>query len=109
MLGKLSYHFQSYEEALTYYDKAIKLNSNDSEFYALKDQTFFILKDYNEAIRSYSKAIQIKQKPRFFLNGHITFNKLHKYHEAALDIESALKMDPEMNNAWRLQRTFKDI
>ena len=67
MLGMLSYHFQSYEEALTYYEKAIKLNSNDSEFNELKDQTFFILKDYNEAIRSYSKAIQIKQNLDFFL------------------------------------------
>lgn len=51
--------FESYEEAIATYDKAIELNPNDAVAYYNKGNALNKLKRYEEAIAAYDKAIEL--------------------------------------------------
>ena len=60
---------------------------------------FKTLKKFDQAVSSYSKAIQLLQKPiqsvEYKLNRAVCFYKLGKDHESMLDFQSVLQSDPE--------------
>ena len=48
-----------YDNAIQCYDKAIKLDSNDSDAYSCKDSALLKLNRYDEAVICFDKAIHI--------------------------------------------------
>lgn len=57
--AQLLRYIGEHEEAITYYDKAIALDSYNSSFYFLKGDTLYSLERYEEAIEMFEKSIDL--------------------------------------------------
>lgn len=91
------YMNQNYDSALIYYNKAIKVNSNNSYLYKMRAFTKAEFKDYyNEAISDFSKAIELNPEAFFAFIGRAELkNYLGMYKEAIDDFNSAIEIRPD--------------
>jgi large repetitive protein len=93
--GDALYNQEKYEEAITYYDKALAIDPN--YVYALngKGNAIAVLGKYEEAITYYDKALAIDPNYSDALNNKgITLADLGKYEEAITYYDKALAIDP---------------
>ena len=66
--GNALFKQQKYEDAINYYEKAIKINDSIEVLYSNKGTCEKCLKKYKEAIRDYKKALEINPKNTKNLN-----------------------------------------
>jgi DnaJ family protein C protein 7 len=96
---------QKYEEAINYYERAIKLNNTIEVLYSNKGTCEKCLKKYKEAIRDYKKALEINPKNTKNLNRlasvYIIVGNLG---EAKMTQERALNFEPS-NSVYKEQMT----
>jgi len=65
-----------------------------------KGNDFFKAGDYNNAIKSYSEALELFSNPIYFCNRGISYTKLSRNTEALEDFESCLELDPTYVKAY---------
>jgi len=101
--GNKLFKDKRYEEAINWYEKAIKLNKNIEVLYSNKGTCEKCLKKYKESIRDYKKALEINPKNSKNLNRlasvYIIVGNLG---EAKIIQEKALNFEPN-NSAYREQ------
>ena len=101
--GNVLFKQQKYEEAINYYEKAIKLNNNIEVLYSNKGTCEKCLKKYKEAIRDYKKALEINPKNTKNLNRlasvYIIVGNLG---EAKMTQQKALNFEPS-NSVYKEQ------
>ena len=54
---------ENYEEVVNYYNKAIEIDSGNSEYYVNIAEIYKKLENYEEAVNYYNKAIEILNEP----------------------------------------------
>lgn len=99
--GTELYKQKNYEEAITTFNKVLKLSPNFVEAYLNRGATFLALGDYPRAIENFEVALGLK--PDFveaYLNRGASFLELGNYSKALEDFESALKLKPDYVDAW---------
>ena len=93
--GNALFKEKKYEDAIEYYEKAIKINSSIEVLYSNKGTCEKCLKKYKEAIRDYKKALEINPKNTKNLNRlasvYIIVGNLG---EAKITQERALNFEP---------------
>jgi tetratricopeptide (TPR) repeat protein len=57
-------------------------------------------KEYDRAIRDYTRAIEIRPKPNYFTNRGLTYANMEDYDRAIENYNEAIRMDPEHETAW---------
>ena len=89
-----------YEEAIAYYDKAIKLDSYADIFYYNRGNANRELGRYREALDDYDRAAKINPYDSYALNNRaIIKDKLGMYDEAAEDFDMAIALNLDFAEA----------
>ena len=103
--GNALFKQNKYEEAINYYEKAIKINNSIEVLYSNKGTCEKCLKKYKEAIRDYKKALEINPKNTKNLNRlasvYIIVGNLG---EAKITQQKALNFEPN-NSTYKEQMT----
>jgi Flp pilus assembly protein TadD/ribosomal protein L40E len=90
-----------YDEAIASYDKALKINPNDSGAWHNRGTALGKLGRYAEALDSFNQALKIKTNDFNAWNNRGTaLGKLSRYTEAIASYDQALKIEPGYTNAW---------
>ena len=92
---------ESYEEAISIYDRVIQKYPNHADAYYNKGRALRIVKRYSDAIQSYS--ISIKLQPNFYLvynNRGLIFHEMKDYQNALADYEASLLVNPTFIEAY---------
>lgn len=100
------YHKIDYEQALYYYDKALKIEPSNSAVWLYKGYTLRQLKRYEEAIAAIDKAIEINKNwdtqfigEAWSSKGWILLYKLGRYEEAIIAYDKVLEIYPNYSDA----------
>ena len=103
--GNALFKQKRYEDAIGYYNKAIKLNPNQEVLYSNKGTCEKCLKEYKEAIRDYEKALEINPKNTKNMNRLASVYIIKgKIGDAKILQEKALNLEP-YNSTFREQMT----
>jgi len=92
---------KKYEEAITCYNKTIKLQPNSPEAWYNKGIALLNLQKYEEAITCYEKSIKLK--PNWvdaWYNQGTAYLKLQKYKEAIAFYDRVIQIHSNYINAW---------
>jgi tetratricopeptide (TPR) repeat protein len=89
-----------YNEAIQFYDRALKINPNYADTWNYKGISFYNLKKYDEAIQAYDRAIRINPNYAYAWNNKgCVFHTLGRYNEAIQFYDRALKINPNFADA----------
>ena len=103
--GNTLFKQKRYEDAIAYYNKAIKLNPNQEVLYSNKGTCEKCLKEYKEAIRDYEKALEINPKNTKNMNRLASVYIIKgKIGDAKIMQEKALNLEP-YNSTFKEQMT----
>jgi tetratricopeptide (TPR) repeat protein len=92
---------QEYNEAIEYYDKALKIEYNNFDLWFNKGYSLNRLGKHEEAIECYDKAIKINPNDAdAWTNKSAALNSLGKYQEAIESCDKAIKINPNDALAW---------
>ncbi len=86
---------KNYQQALKYFNRAIKLKSSEVRFYLARSSAHYLMKNYAEAITDASKAIKLR--PNLldaYYNRSLARYGQRKYDKAARDMTKAKKIGP---------------
>lgn len=95
------------QKALKYYAKAIKIDTNNSVYYANRGASYNVLGEYQKALVDYQKALDIDEKNKGALKNRSTtywhlmkkekdeIKRVEYYHLMIDDLISAIELDPE--------------
>ena len=101
--GNALFKQQKYEEAINYYEKAIKINNSIEVLFSNKGTCEKCLKKYKEAIRDYKKALEINPKNTKNLNRLASvYILVGNLGEAKLTQQKALNFEPN-NSVYKEQ------
>ena len=90
-----------YEEAIEYYDKALKLSPEDIDIWSNKGNTLYEQGRYEEAIKCYDKALKFSPENVDIWNDKgNTLYEQGRYEEAIKCYDKALKFSPENVDIW---------
>lgn len=99
--GRFKAASKKYEEAIKYYDKAIKLNPKYAEAYNEKGNALLILGKVDEAIKCFTKATEINEKYITAWKGkEAALLMQNKQDEALRCCDTIIEIDPENEEAW---------
>jgi len=88
-------------DAVTCFDKAIKLDGKNSRYFVEKAKACISLKDGNGALECLNQAIKVNRKDTtaWFYKGRLLL-EAEKYKEALTTFNRILDMDPKSKEAW---------
>ena len=99
--GVALYRLGIYNETMTAYDQALKLNPQLSQAWYNKGLTFAHLKEYGKALIAYDQALDINpEDSEAWHNKGIVLHDLGRSEEALAAYDQALKLNPELSDAW---------
>ena len=77
--GNAYQDLQNYEQAISDYTQAIKLNPNYTDAYNNRGWTYYLLKNYSEAIKDFDKALEIDSNHQFAKkNRELCYKEINK-------------------------------
>lgn len=102
-----------FKEAITDFDKAIKLSPKESTYYNSRGFSYHRQGNYKLALADYNKAIELNNKGAGFYNNRgILYRDLGQYDKAIADYDQAIKLSPYFSQAYNakawLQATCPD-
>ena len=91
-----SWRLKDAEKGLADLNKAIQLNPEDAESYAVRAEIYDFQDNYSEAIKDYTKAIQLDPNnvEYYAERGYLYDYKEKNYHAAMKDYAKAVQLDP---------------
>lgn len=99
--GKTFYNRMRYEEALTAFDQAVRLDPNNADAYNGKGTALFDLMRYEEALIAFDQTIRLD--PNFAIahrNRGVALHNLQRYEEALIAFDRAISLDPNFAIAY---------
>ncbi|CAG8626464.1 15109_t:CDS:2 [Cetraspora pellucida] len=99
--GLVYYEAKNYEASLEFLNKSLDVNSDDADALKFRGLTYYKLKKYEKSISDFNKSLHITNDIIVLIcRGQINSN-LGRYNEALIDLNKALKLDP--NNSFALR------
>lgn len=81
-------------------DAYLRLQPSDRDALERRGYVFYLLKNYDEAIKMYTRALAIAAAPRIHLNRGVAFYDNGDPENALTDFQSALRTDDSLSEAW---------
>jgi len=108
--GNALFKQSKYNEAINYYERAIKINNTIEVLYSNKGTCEKMLKNYKQAIKDYKKALEINPKNTKNLNRLASvYIIVGNFGEAEMNQQKALNLEPN-NSVYKEQmNTIKKI
>lgn len=107
-IGDKSWENGEYGQAITNYEKAISIESNNSVLHNKLGIAYYKNEAYNAAIVAFKQAISINSEfKKAHYNLGLSYFKVKRFHDAKRAIEAALKIDPNYQSARRLLDTIE--
>ena len=98
--GILSADYDEHEEAIEFYDKALKIIET-GEIYLNKGISLVELEKYEEAVACYDKAASLDTNDSLiWYNRGVALTQLEKYDDALSSYEKAIEVSPGYADAW---------
>ena len=98
--GILSADYEEHEEAIEFYDKALKIMET-AEIYLNKGISLAELESYDNAIACYDKAIALDANDSLiWYNKGVAFTQLERLDDALSSYEKAIEISPGYADAW---------
>ena len=93
--GDIFYHQKNYQQAISYYQKAIELDPNSAESYGRRGFVYYMQGNMDRAISDYSKAIQINpnDKNAYHFRG-LAYTDKGNYDQAISDFTKSIELEP---------------
>ena len=103
--GESLVKLEKYEEAISCYDKIIRLDPQDLKAWSNKGFALINLEEYEEAISCYNQVIRFNSKDynAWFNRGNSLAN-LRKYEEAISCYDRVIKINPDEVSGMETQR-----
>ncbi len=99
-----------YQEAISCYDEAIKINPKDAFTWYVKGRSFFELGSYEQAVGCYNKTLELDSKYALALSDKAkALDGLGKYEEAIACFDQGIKMCLEKEDSWVLWQGKADL
>jgi tetratricopeptide (TPR) repeat protein len=100
-VGNCYLYQNKFDEAVTAFDKAIKINPHNSETWNNKGIALYELNQSGEAITAFDKAIKINsQNSDAWYNKGLALYKLKEFNEAIKAYDKAIEINPQYSKAW---------
>jgi len=105
--GICNYYQELYQESLQDFTYYLKKDPNDTYILVMTGHSLYMLKDYEQAIQYYSKAIGIKSDytEAYYWRGN-SYYSLNKKSEARRDVDKAISLDPGNETYINFKRDF---
>ena len=104
-LGDQAYQKNQYEDAISYYTTAIRMDSDNEDAYAMRAMVKLRLDQYEESIEDFDDAIKINNSRADLYYGRGFVNELWgKTTEAGNDYRKALQLVQQANNTEAIHR-----
>ena len=92
---------EQYDDALSYVERALKINPGYAEGFLNKGNILAKLKKYDDSIFAYKKALSLNENlTDVYLGCANVFRELKRYHEAFATYDRALLIKPNLAGAW---------
>lgn len=118
-IAEIYWENHDYQPALNYYQKSIKLNTdvgNESGIAMIKNNIGMIyadMKQYENAVDYFKATLEYRRKEKEkisiisgLINISVVLNNLKRYNESAVDLEEALDLAREMNDAQQMRLCY---
>jgi tetratricopeptide (TPR) repeat protein len=95
-LGYAMASLKKYDEALTYFDRAIELSDDYGEAYKQRGNTYFRQKNYEKALEDYKQYEELEEEiadSKFYFNKGWVENDLGKYEDAIKTLDRCVELD----------------
>ncbi|MEO0843026.1 MAG: tetratricopeptide repeat protein [Cyanobacteria bacterium J06643_5] len=94
-------YFLSHDDAIFFYEKALKVNPLDEDLWISLADIFCNLERYEKAVTSFDKALDINalNENTWHYRGYALFN-LQRYENAVASFDKALQINPLYDMAW---------
>lgn len=100
-LGLLHNLGQEYPQALTSFDKALKIQPNLHKAWYNRGCSLEKLGRFKDAIASYDKALEFQpDDPEAWKNRAVSFRKLGRWEDSIASLNEVLKINPDCAEAW---------
>jgi tetratricopeptide (TPR) repeat protein len=109
-LGNLYYAEERYDEAVTEYRQAVKINPTAGNLYAL-GQAFLGTGSYNDAQEQFKRVLSVSyQEPAGYYGLGLTYSRQGLYEDALRQFNTAIQLDPELYDAYaEIGYTYADM
>ncbi|MBU3576347.1 tetratricopeptide repeat protein [Polynucleobacter sp. UK-Mo-2m-Kol15] len=95
------HELKRFDEAISYFDIALSLESNYAQAWSNKGNSLYKLKRYDEAITNLDKALYLNPDDyKAWSNKALTLHELKRFDEAIIHHDKALSLKPDYAKAW---------
>jgi len=92
---------KNYSDAIYYYNRVLKIDSEDDEAWNSKGRSYFGLGKNDEAIKCFDKVLKINPEASWaWYNKGLAYRNLKKYDQSIICSDKALEIDPKYSDAW---------
>ena len=92
--GMDHFHKQEYEQAITDFSQAIKLQSNNALFYYNRGSCYYQMGQNEKALADFNKAIELNPKSdKAYNNRGLVYSDMKQYNRAVTDFNSSIKLN----------------
>jgi len=99
----------SFNAAITEFSRAIELDSKNEDAYAFRGGTYGNLGEWGKAIADYTHAITLSQRDANYVSRGIAYFMLEKFNESRSDLETALRLNPDNDEAKMALKQLESI
>jgi tetratricopeptide (TPR) repeat protein len=99
--ANIFYELQRYQDALSAYEKAVKIRPDYAEAWNGQGKVLYELKEYKAALTAYDRAIQLQ--PDYleaWVGRGFVLKNLQRYPEAIAAFDKALQLDSQSSEVW---------
>ncbi|MBC7961174.1 MAG: tetratricopeptide repeat protein [Vallitaleaceae bacterium] len=103
-MGTVKNNIDQKEDALTWYDQAIKLRDDDPSVYNAKGMVLLDLEKYEEAMNNFNKAIDLNQFYGYAYGNRASLYMIQKKYDIALaDVNTGIEVDSEIPQLYAIK------
>lgn len=101
-LARTNYRLHNFEEAINYFNEAIKFDSSAFEPYSKRGDCFIETKEYQKAIKDYTIGIKLRPNSTSLYNNRgYAFLQLGELDNAVEDLLKAVKINPKLEHQYK--------